>query len=309
MWFVEDEDFDFDDGETYLGTFSGHVETRTSMGEQVEGLTAEEAIAWGRARGDVVLMRLADGQEYLSAGDKHPAEFGRWPPPEPVVRRRPAGQQWRDRTDTDAPVVWAVDLVLAVPLDTPVGEHAAAVRVRARRGLPRVSPAEVLRVDLTHGNHHGYTFPQVPHRVELDVEAPTARVAAQRAVELFVAPDSWTVEAWVRPIEQRPPPVLTDRWHVETILSLPASFARRLADELRALLNTDPRFAEAEVHARRRGEVDLEFVVAAPDDGAAEVAADAALTEAMARASEPEAGEVGWTQEAWEVTPSEPSGR
>ncbi len=306
--FVEDEGQD-DLGSLYLGTFSGHVEGKTRMLEQVEGLTADEAIAWGRERAVVVLLRLADGDEHFSAGDENPRREREWPPPEPepVARRRPPGQEWRERTAADAPVAWAVDLVVHVPADTPVAARAEAMGARARRG--RLSDRRRLPfwVERVSGEAPGFdALTRVPHVVELDdVEAPTAHLAARRAAERLAAPADWAVTAHVLPLEQRPERVRADRWHVETGLGLPARFARRLAAALRTQLDGDPRFSDVRVHTAR-GALDVAAIVAAPDDGEAEVLAEAALDAAFETVFATDDEELGWTRTGWDVAPAAP---
>jgi hypothetical protein len=63
-------------------------------GDEIEG--AEKAIAWGRARSDVVLIRLAHTEEsYFSAGETIDPAYPSWPP-----SSEPAGGWWVP-TDAD----------------------------------------------------------------------------------------------------------------------------------------------------------------------------------------------------------------
>src|SRR6266498_1882448 len=66
IWIAED--FDPEDEMLLSGRFSGYLERGDhSQEEAFENLPADEAIAWGRARAAVVLIRTGDG-DYHSAG-------------------------------------------------------------------------------------------------------------------------------------------------------------------------------------------------------------------------------------------------
>jgi hypothetical protein len=91
------------------GTVHGDVQrlapARAVDRDDEEGLTLEEASAWARERAERVILRLGDG-DYVSAD----AWVG--PPP---VRRWPAGQEWKARTDADPPIDWVVTATVTAP--------------------------------------------------------------------------------------------------------------------------------------------------------------------------------------------------
>jgi len=83
----EDTDWEFvaegeNRGDTWLlATFSARVE---GSDETREGLEVHAAIAWARRRADEVIVTLGDGSL--------------WDPGQPLVRRRPPSERWKDRS-------------------------------------------------------------------------------------------------------------------------------------------------------------------------------------------------------------------
>lgn len=80
VWIAEDIEHHW----VLTGRFSGHLERGDELVERFSDLDAEQAIACGRARADVVLIRLGDG-DYRSAGRRNPSpeRFPTWPPAGP----------------------------------------------------------------------------------------------------------------------------------------------------------------------------------------------------------------------------------
>ena len=67
VWIAEDEDGGVD-GWYLLGTFSGYHDSAEERPlAEFRGLSAEDAIRWGRERSDVVLIRLGRS-DYFTAG-------------------------------------------------------------------------------------------------------------------------------------------------------------------------------------------------------------------------------------------------
>ena len=66
---------------TFVGYWDAEPDDRPAMLEEMpETPDLDQAIAWGRARAEIVLVRVLD-RGYSSAGDRHPAEgVPRWPP-------------------------------------------------------------------------------------------------------------------------------------------------------------------------------------------------------------------------------------
>ena len=114
------------------GRFYGHLERDRELIEEFTDLSAEEAIAWGRKRARVVLIRTGDS-DYYSAGESNDTGDPLWPPPGlRLERRRPSGFEALDNTEEDAPVLWDV----RVSIDS----MAAEVHPRRLHEVLRASP-------------------------------------------------------------------------------------------------------------------------------------------------------------------------
>jgi hypothetical protein len=105
------EDFGDEFG-TWSGRWSAHWDADEGP-EHRDGpheVTAAEAIAWGRARADKVLIRPGDSDIYYSAGAVNVGDDGAvWPEGrEPLPRREPS-LAYLDRTDEVPPIQWRVD--------------------------------------------------------------------------------------------------------------------------------------------------------------------------------------------------------
>jgi len=134
------------------GRFYGHFERDDRLIEEFDDLSAEEAIAWGRERAEVVLIRMGDS-DYYSAGQSNPdpEEYEPWPPTDlRIERRRPSGFEALDNTEEDAPVWWdcRVSIESSVAevdprrLHTVVRECSSAREVQTPApGYPRASAA------------------------------------------------------------------------------------------------------------------------------------------------------------------------
>lgn len=101
-------------GPVATGLFAGSVQTEDGGIEDAidDWVSLAEALSWSRERADRVLVRLA-GEGYYSAGripeDEPPLDETRR-----LGRRRPAGWEFLDRTDTEQPISW--DVVVAIGL-------------------------------------------------------------------------------------------------------------------------------------------------------------------------------------------------
>jgi hypothetical protein len=90
------------------GLFAGHVERDDDLADEFEDLPADEAIAWGRERAKVVLIRTGDS-DYYSAGPDNPQRLPEWPSSAaPHGPRRVPGFEALDNTEDDPPVLWDV---------------------------------------------------------------------------------------------------------------------------------------------------------------------------------------------------------
>lgn len=122
------------------------------MHERFADLTAEEAIAWGRARAAIVLIRTGDSSCYFSAGERNPdpERYPVWPPADlRLERRRPRGFEALDNSESDPPVPWDVRVTAEVSgepeahaFHETIRSHPAAHRVQAPApGCPALSAA------------------------------------------------------------------------------------------------------------------------------------------------------------------------
>src|SRR4051794_4818275 len=108
--------------ETYLtGVFRASWQTQRSELESVEGLSVEQALAWGRARSDRVQIRLGIGDYYWAGERAGPDDVAPWPEAEfsHLERRRHPEFMYLDRTLEDPPIMWTATLWLR---SGPVGE-------------------------------------------------------------------------------------------------------------------------------------------------------------------------------------------
>lgn len=115
VWIAED--IDPEDPMLLTGRFSGYLDRDDRAEEEFDDLTADDAIAWGRARADVVLIRAGD-TDYFCAGEINPdpEEVGLWPPAGiRLERRRFPGFEALDRLASDPPVLWEVRVQARAP--------------------------------------------------------------------------------------------------------------------------------------------------------------------------------------------------
>jgi hypothetical protein len=108
VWIAEDPDLE--DAFVLTGRFSGYLDRSGQVLEQFQDLSAGEAVAWGRARADVVLIRGGDS-DYLSAGSRNPdpERWKDWPPSGvEFERRRVRGFEALDSSEGDPPTRWDV---------------------------------------------------------------------------------------------------------------------------------------------------------------------------------------------------------
>ena len=111
---------DFDE-EMYVcpGTFSAHWEAPDgqSFKQGPRGLSAQEAIEWGRSQADEVYIRLGDSDVHYSAGAVHPhsPDDPVWTDGTVVPRRRMRGHEYLDRTSDDPSIRWQVSVSHDLP--------------------------------------------------------------------------------------------------------------------------------------------------------------------------------------------------
>jgi hypothetical protein len=206
VFIAERRESDGTAGTILTGVFDAHHEVGDAMVAEAEGLTAGEAIAWGREHADEVLIRLGEGG-YHSAGTVNPHGAPAWTHDGPIAPRRLAGDEWRDRSERDPPVPWLVilDLWASLPASEADAE-AFAERAAARLGALHPVPApdsqdlDGMTLLLSDGDNAGPgPWQGSSYRIELELAAPTARMAMVEAVRRCAAPDGWAVSAYARP--------------------------------------------------------------------------------------------------------------
>jgi hypothetical protein len=141
------EDYDPEDFGTLTGRFSAIWQGERGYRQGPEGVSAEEAIAWGRSQADKVVIRLGDSDVEYSAGNRPPdrgpgKRLPVWPEGRVVPRRRLPGMEHLDLV-TEAPIEWTVRLPHLLHR-----EPGPALAERLRSGLAADTAASQPRVDL-----------------------------------------------------------------------------------------------------------------------------------------------------------------
>lgn len=213
VWIAEEVEWDDDGGGSWLtARFWAHHDTGRVAAE-VEGVSAEDAIAWGRERADTVHIRLGRG-EYHTAGAVPTPDLEPWPPPDlpPLVRRRPPADAWRDRTATDPPIAWAVQLSLH-PADWSEPDRAhwdcAIAELAGAAGAEGwdADALEANRADIEEARRRAapredfglYTSHRPAYRISLTEQAPTQALAIEQARRRVPAPAGWEVVTRAEP--------------------------------------------------------------------------------------------------------------
>jgi hypothetical protein len=111
VFIAEEEDVGSGRGALYLtARFSASWQTADRVQEDAFGLTAEDAVAWGRARADWVFIRLGVGDyDWAGIGPPRPGR-ALWPPPDlpELTRRRHPDFAYLDRVLHDPEIEWEV---------------------------------------------------------------------------------------------------------------------------------------------------------------------------------------------------------
>ncbi len=212
VWIAEEVER-CDDGTYLLGTFHGHLDDGAAPPEEFAGLTVDEAIAWGRARARRVQVRLGSGG-YHSAGVEPSPGCPPWPPADlpPLVRRRTPEQAWKDRSEADSPIEWAVDVWLTPsrldPAELPSMDRAvaAAARSAGASGWDRaeldghLADIEAARRKAGPDEDVGwFSYHRPAYRVRLQVGAATHARAIAEVLRRYPPPDGLAVSATAAP--------------------------------------------------------------------------------------------------------------
>ena len=210
VFLAENEDRDADGAVTFLATFRGYHDAGAGgIQEEVSELALNEAISWARARAARVWIRLADSG-YYAAGEEVDGDTPPWQPrdlPE-LTRRRPKGEEWRDRSEDEPPIMWSTTVHLTPPTIDHAAEFDAIVeRVAQEAGAAWSADAlEAAVADIRQQQQSGtstgwVTYHHPGYRLTLRVNAATAESARRAALDRVSAPEGWRAEPWV---EARP---------------------------------------------------------------------------------------------------------
>jgi len=202
----------------FIGRFGARFDPEWRVtAERIEGLTAEEAIGWGRARAGLVLIRFGRRVELWSAGATPHWSYPRWPPPDlpPLVPRAVPPEDWRRVGGGGSELMWAVTIRLS-PMDVFVDGNvnderetwdvavasAAASRCMgwdrelldgfladATRALPIVAPGGF------------FTLWSPAYRIYALAPARDATDAERAVAATFVAPDGFLFDCRARPAD------------------------------------------------------------------------------------------------------------
>jgi hypothetical protein len=165
------------------------------MGEQVEGLTLEDALAWGRARADEVYIRLGDSG-YYSAGTVVAPDAPPWPPEDvpPLVRRRPASEAWKDRTEYDPPIDWDIELTLMpLQMSSDAAQDEALARATAEAMGAEFDPSGMRELLAQLADGPATFYAPAGYVLRTTLSASTAGLAAAEAQRLCRVPEGWTL--------------------------------------------------------------------------------------------------------------------
>jgi hypothetical protein len=202
------------DGSYLCATFAGRWTRwpRDIEGPAFDGLTLKGALSWGRSRAPEVQIRYGRG-EYHSAGEENPHDLPLWPPaelPDPLERRRPPEQGWREHNEADPPVTWRLELLLAPP-------NPLQLRTTKRWEAERLIKAAARDVGATHWDSEPLdahlsgeeevapniglsTVARPGYRLHLAMLSPTAPGAERRAqARLPELPSGWRVQVTAFP--------------------------------------------------------------------------------------------------------------
>jgi hypothetical protein len=217
VFIAEEDDVRPGRGELYLtGTFWASWQTPDRVREEAFGLSAEDAIAWGRARADRVFIRLGVGDYFWAGIGQAPPGAAPWPPPglPELMRRRHPDFAYLDRAPHDPEIEWEVTLWVGPQpsADASTGapvwagiepEVIAAIADRAGARWDSEARDELL-ADLDRAERTGkrrgraavgwMSYGRDAYRLRLSVFAPTEQLACDRAASRVELPAGLRVE-------------------------------------------------------------------------------------------------------------------
>lgn len=217
VFIAEEDDVVAAPGELYLtGRFWASWQTPDCVREEAFGLSAEDAIAWGRERADRVFIRLGVGDYYWAGIGQAPPGAAPWPPPDlpELTRRRHPDVAYRDRTPDDPEIGWQVTLWVGSqrPADALPGvrvwagvETGAIAAIADRAGATWDSEArDELLADLDRARRASkrrgqeavgwMSYGRDAYRLRLRISAPTEQLACDRAASRVELPAGLRLE-------------------------------------------------------------------------------------------------------------------
>lgn len=194
---------ELEDGARLLGRFSARFEIAwREIAERADGLTIDEAIAWGRERAGIVLVRFGRRDELWSAGATTHGSYPNWPPPDapPLVARPVPHEPW-----DGGELMWAVTILLTPKdvfahdresWDVAVASACAAARLPWDRHL-----LDRFLADAGRGDKPFSTFWSPVYRAYAVVPALRPADAARAVATAFAPPDGFVVRYRARPAD------------------------------------------------------------------------------------------------------------
>jgi hypothetical protein len=191
-WVLLDEMAEWDDlGPMGLALFRGSVFSRSERQlEYVEGLTLDDALAWARERAPRVEVRLTGFNANSYSAGSEPTSAPAIETAPRIVRRRPAGWEFLDRTEAADPIAWDVVIdadrvtlnLLATEGSGTAGRSwreainaTPGCQVQLMRGKPATPPTE--------GSPGAWTAHTHDRLAVLRVQARTAKAAMDTAAD------------------------------------------------------------------------------------------------------------------------------
>ncbi len=109
-------------------------------------MSASEAIAWGRAQADIVLIKPGDSLQHYSAGHRHPGgeDLPVWPQGKELERRRDPRHAYLDRPAGSPAILWRVKYSFSLTI-TDLARFAEQYRL----GLQRDQAIEAVEDEAT----------------------------------------------------------------------------------------------------------------------------------------------------------------
>lgn len=139
IWIGEEADPD------EAGRESGRFTVHGSAEQAPNNVELGAALAWARARSDLVAVRIDD--EVFSAGSRRFHDLPSLPDPLPVIHPRPAGTPWHGGQQTRS---WEIGaLLITTAGDAEIGAVVASLRTGpVRDASAKRTSTEEVRVDL-----------------------------------------------------------------------------------------------------------------------------------------------------------------